>query len=151
MSSAHVRFEGSLVDVNRTCESLFPEVRDSHKNWHWGSLYCWPQAYSRPRRSVCSSAIPSRSTEPLSSRGDYKVEWEGSGSNVEVSIKQGKNGLANASAHQVEPDATASNNAVVTLTNDDGRSSLTGLRFEGKKFGQELGESTDGMQVGSSK
>jgi hypothetical protein len=68
-----------------------------------------------------------------------------------VSIKQGKNGLANASAHQVEPDATASNNAVVTLTNDDGRSSLTGLRFEGKKFGQELGESTDGMQVGSSK
>src|ERR1035438_7910530 len=28
MSSAHVRFEGSLVDVNRTCESLFP--RASH-------------------------------------------------------------------------------------------------------------------------
>jgi hypothetical protein len=83
--------------------------------------------------------------------GDYKVEWEGSGSNVEVSIKQGKNGLANASAHQVALDAPASNNAVVTLTNDDGTSSLTGLRFEGKKFGLELGESTDGMQVGSSK
>ena len=83
--------------------------------------------------------------------GDYKVEWEGSGSNVEVSIKQGKNVLANASAHQVELDVPASSNAVVTLKNDDETSSLTGLRFQGKKFSLELGESSDGMQVGSSK
>ena len=83
--------------------------------------------------------------------GDYKVEWEGTGSNVEVSIKQGKKVLANASAHQVELAAPASNDAIVMVKNDNGTSSLTGLRFEGKKFGLELGESTDGMQVGSSK
>jgi hypothetical protein len=83
--------------------------------------------------------------------GDYKVEWEGSGSNVEVSIKQGKNILAKASAHQVELDAPAYTNAVVTLKNGDGTSSLTGLRFQGKKFGLELGESSDGMPAESSK
>jgi hypothetical protein len=83
--------------------------------------------------------------------GDYKVEWENSGSNVEVSIMQGKSVLAKTTAHQVELAAPASNDAIVIVKNDNGTSSLTGLRFEGKKFGLELGESTDGMQVGSSK
>ena len=83
--------------------------------------------------------------------GDYKVEWEGSGSNVEVSIMQGRSVLAKIAAHQVELAAPASNDAIVIVKNDNGTSSLTGLRFEGKKFALELGESTDGMQVGSSK
>jgi len=83
--------------------------------------------------------------------GDYKVEWENSGSNVEVSIMQGKSVLAKTTAHQVELAAPASNDAIVIVKNDNGTSSLTGLRFEGKQFGLELGESTDGMQVGSSK
>jgi hypothetical protein len=83
--------------------------------------------------------------------GDYKVEWDGSGSNVELSIKQGKSVLAKASAHLVEQDSPADNNAVVTLKHDDGISGLTGLRFQGKKFSLELGESSDGMQAGSSR
>jgi hypothetical protein len=83
--------------------------------------------------------------------GDYKVEWEGSGSAVELSIMQGKNVLAKASAHLVELDSPAGNNAVVTLKHDDGTSSLTGLLFRGKKFSLELGESSDGMQAGSSR
>jgi parvulin-like peptidyl-prolyl isomerase len=83
--------------------------------------------------------------------GDYKVEWEGSGSNVELSIIQGKNVLAKASAHLVELDSPAGNDAVVTLKQDDGTSVLTGLHFRGKKFSLELGESSDGMQAGSSR
>jgi len=70
--------------------------------------------------------------------GDYKVEWESSGSNVEVSIMQGRSVLAKTAAHQVELKAPASNDAIVIVKNDNETSSLTGLRFEGKKFGLEL-------------
>jgi hypothetical protein len=83
--------------------------------------------------------------------GEYKVEWEGSGPAVELSIKQGKNVIAKVPARLVDLNATAVNDAAIVRTNDDGTSSLTGVRFQGKKFGLELGDSSDGMPAGSSK
>ena len=83
--------------------------------------------------------------------GDYKVEWEGSGPNVELSILQGKNVVAKVPAKVVDLPAASANNAAVTKKNDDGTSSLAGVRFEGKKFALEIGDSSDGMQAGSSK
>ena len=83
--------------------------------------------------------------------GDYKLEWEGSGPTVEVSIIQGKNVVAKVPAKVVDLDSTSNNNAAVTKQNSDGTSSLAGVRFQGKKYGLEIGESGDGMQAGSSK
>jgi hypothetical protein len=83
--------------------------------------------------------------------GDYKVQWEGSGPNVEVSILKGKNVVVKAPAHVVELQTPAANDAAVTRTNDSGPNTLAGLRFEGKKFALALGEASDGMQAGSSK
>lgn len=83
--------------------------------------------------------------------GDYKVQWEGSGPNVELSIIQGKNVVAKAPAHIVELQSAAGQDAAVTRKNDSGPNSLTALRFQGKKFSLELGEAGDGMQSGSSK
>ena len=83
--------------------------------------------------------------------GDYRVQWEGNGPNVEVSILQGKNVLAKVPAHVVELDTPAANDAAVTRKNDSGPSSLAGLRFQGKKFALELAAASDGMQGGSSK
>jgi hypothetical protein len=83
--------------------------------------------------------------------GDYKVEWEGSGPAVELSIKQGKNVIAKVPARIVELNSAPDNDAAVTHRNEDGTSSLTGVRFQGKKFALELGESSDGMQAESSK
>ena len=83
--------------------------------------------------------------------GDYKVEWDGSGPNVEVSILQGKNVVAKTSAKVVDLGAAPSNSAAVTRTNSDGSSSLSGARFGGKKIALEFGEASDGMQAGSSK
>ena len=83
--------------------------------------------------------------------GDYKVQWEGTGPNVELSIMQGSNVLAKVPAHIIELDAPASNDAAVTLKNDSGPNSLAGVRFRGKKLALEVGESSDGMQAGSSK
>jgi hypothetical protein len=84
--------------------------------------------------------------------GDYKLEWDGSGPNVEVSILQGKKVVAKVPAKLVDLNTVSQNNAAVLLKNGDGTTSLTGARFEGKKFALELGgESADGMQAGSSK
>jgi len=75
--------------------------------------------------------------------GDYKLQWDGSGPNLEVSIMQGKNVVAKTPATIVEMSAPSANNAAVVRKNDDGTSSLTGARFEGKKFALELGASGD--------
>ena len=83
--------------------------------------------------------------------GDYKLEWEGTGPNVEVSIKQGKKVFAKVPAKLVDLKSAPDGNAVVIKMNDDGSRTLAGARFAGKKFAIDLQESTDGMQAGSSK
>jgi ABC-type enterochelin transport system substrate-binding protein len=83
--------------------------------------------------------------------GDYKLEWDGSGPNVEVSIQQGKKVIAKVPAKIVDLNYPSLNNAALLKMNGDGTSTLAGDRFEGKKFALEIGESSDGMQAGSSK
>ena len=83
--------------------------------------------------------------------GDYKLQWDGSGPDVEVSIVQGKNVLAKVPAKLVDLNSNAANDAAVIKNNSDGTSTLAGVRFAGKKYALELGEAGDGMQAGSSK
>jgi len=83
--------------------------------------------------------------------GDYKLEWDGSGPNVEVSIMQGKNVLAKVPAKIVDLSSPSANTAAVVTVNSDGTQSLTGARFGGKKFALELSESGNGMHAGSAK
>jgi len=83
--------------------------------------------------------------------GEYKVEWDGSGPSVELSILQGKKVVAKVPAHVVELQTPSNNDAAVTRKNDSGPNTLAGVRFQGKKIAIELGESSDGMQAGSSK
>jgi hypothetical protein len=82
--------------------------------------------------------------------GDYKVQWEGSGPNVEVKILQGKNVLATVPAHVIELQTPSANDAAVTRKNDSGPNSLIGVRFEGKRFALELGEASDAMRASGS-
>jgi len=83
--------------------------------------------------------------------GDYKLEWDGSGPNVEVSVLQGKKVIAKIPGKLVDLAAPAQSDATVVNKNDDGTTSLAGVRFEGKKVALDLGASSDGMQSGSSK
>ena len=79
--------------------------------------------------------------------GDYKVEWDGAGPNVEVSILKGKNVVAKVPAHVVDLSTPAANSAAVVKANGDGTSNLSGVRFEGKKFALEFGEGNDNMHA----
>jgi len=83
--------------------------------------------------------------------GDYKLQWDGSGPDVEVSIVQGKNVVAKVPAKVVDLNSNAANDAAVIKNNSDGSSTLAGVRFAGKKYALELGEAGDSMQAGSSK
>ena len=83
--------------------------------------------------------------------GDYKMEWDGSGPDVEVSIVQGKKVLAKVPARIVEMSNSTPNDSAVMKANDDGTTTLTEARFAGKKFSLKLGEADDSMQAGSSK
>jgi hypothetical protein len=83
--------------------------------------------------------------------GDYKLMWDGSGPNVEVSIIQGKNVLTKVPAKVVDLSSPSQNSAAVVTRNGDGTSTLSGARFEGKRFALELGDSSEATQAGSSK
>ncbi|HVN20917.1 MAG TPA: hypothetical protein VMU05_19180 [Dongiaceae bacterium] len=83
--------------------------------------------------------------------GDYKLEWDGSGPNVELSIVQGKKVITKVPAKIVDLERAAAYDAAVLKQNGDGSTSLSAVRFQGKKMSLELGEAGDGMQAGSSK
>jgi hypothetical protein len=107
-------------------------------------------AFAASKGSLQLSSPTTVNGTPLKA-GEYKVEWEGSGPAVELSIKQGKNVIAKVPARVVDLSNAAANDAAVIHRNNDGTTSLTAVRFQGKKFTLELGESSDGMQAGSSK
>jgi hypothetical protein len=81
--------------------------------------------------------------------GDYKVQWEGSGQNVELNIMKGKNVVAKVPAHAVELQSAPENDEAVTQQNASGPNTLAGIRFHGQKTAFEI-ESSDGMQAGGS-
>jgi len=81
--------------------------------------------------------------------GDYSVKWEGSGSNVQLSIMQGKNVVATTAARVVDLGQSADNDSAVIRTNADGSKSLTEVRFNGKKFALAIGEETMSADSGS--
>jgi hypothetical protein len=72
--------------------------------------------------------------------GHYSLTWEGSGSNVQLSIMQGKNVVATVPARVVEMDRSSINSSAVLKTNGDGSKSLSEIRFSGKKYALAIGE-----------
>jgi hypothetical protein len=72
--------------------------------------------------------------------GEYKVQWEGTGPNVEMSILKGKNVVAKVPARVVELESAAPSDAAVVHRNDDGSRSLSEIRMSGKKYALAVGE-----------
>ncbi|HTW32254.1 MAG TPA: hypothetical protein VMD76_11295 [Candidatus Sulfotelmatobacter sp.] len=83
--------------------------------------------------------------------GDYKLEWDGTGPNVEVSIIHGKDVVAKVPAKVVSISSAPQYDAAIVQKGDDGSRSLAGARFEGKKYELQIGDSGSGMQGGSSR
>jgi hypothetical protein len=72
--------------------------------------------------------------------GDYKLEWDGNGPSVELSIMQGKKVIAKVPAHVVDLSRPAQNDAAVVKNSEDGTKTLSEVRLSGKKFAFAVGE-----------
>lgn len=82
--------------------------------------------------------------------GEYKLQWEGTGPNVELTFIQSGKVIAKSPAHIVQLQSPSANDAAVTKTSSSGPSSLTGVRFQGKKLALELTEPGEAMQAAGS-
>lgn len=72
------------------------------------------------------------------SAGDYQLRWEGTGTNVEVSVMQGKKVVTKGPARLVELKS-ASNNDSAVVDKSAGTPTITEVRFAGKKYVLAMG------------
>jgi hypothetical protein len=70
--------------------------------------------------------------------GEYKVQWDGTGDQVDLKVFQGKKEVASTSAHVVKMDHPANYDQTITSAGSDGSSALTEIRFRGKNFALQL-------------
>jgi len=82
-------------------------------------------------------------------RGDYRVEWDGSGAAVQVKLLQGKQTVATLSAHLTEQAARNPQDAYSTTTEPDGARELTAIYPSGKRVALEFDHSAAGPQSGN--
>ncbi len=81
--------------------------------------------------------------------GTYKVQWDGSGSEVQLSIMQGNKQVASTNARVLQvPVAPQGDSALITM-NPDGSRTLAQLRFRGKAIALEL-KNEGGGEAGAS-
>ena len=82
--------------------------------------------------------------------GEYRLQWEGTGSIVELSILRGKTVVASVPARLVDLDRPAQADLTIVRMNADGSKALSEIRFGGKKYSLAIGnesakvDSTDG-------
>lgn len=71
--------------------------------------------------------------------GKYDVAWEGSGGNVQVNIRHGKDTVATVPA-TIETSAAAPANSGYSTDKENGSVQLTNIFFAGKKYALNLGQ-----------
>ncbi len=73
-------------------------------------------------------------------KGEYKVTWEGTGPNVELSVIQSKKIVATVPARLVELSHSGLGQGYGTRKEEDGTTSLTAIYFYGKKYELAIGQ-----------
>jgi hypothetical protein len=74
--------------------------------------------------------------------GRYQVEWAGSGSNVELSISNGRDRVAKVPALVLPLEKAEAGSGYSTNTDKAGNKALTGIFFGGKKYELSIGEAS---------
>ncbi len=71
--------------------------------------------------------------------GSYKLQWEGSGPDVQLNVLKGNSVVLTTPAHMVERQRPAENDATVTEKNADGKLTIAEIQLHGKKYALDLG------------
>lgn len=69
--------------------------------------------------------------------GNYTLQWDGQGDQVQVQIMRGKKTLATVSAHVVKVDHPVRDNSVMVTPNSDGSQTVMRINFSKKDFALE--------------
>ena len=83
--------------------------------------------------------------------GKYQVEWAGSGSNVELSIFDGKETVAKVPAQIIPLKKAEAASGYSTTTDPAGNKALTEIFFGGKKYQLSIGEASAATAASSDK
>jgi hypothetical protein len=83
--------------------------------------------------------------------GEYSVQWEGTGPDVELKIKRDNKVKATVSAKVMPLDQPFQANAVLLDTDGDGSRKLREIRFSGKKFFLQIEPQSDEMNASTRK
>ncbi len=75
------------------------------------------------------------------SKGNYTVQWDGSGPTVQVTLLQGKQTVATFPAHLTEQASANSKDGYSTSTEPNGSLSLTAIYPSGKRIALQLDHS----------
>lgn len=71
--------------------------------------------------------------------GSYRVQWEGTGNDVQLTILRGSKQVATSSARVVDMKIKSPETSALVTVNSDGSRSLSQIRFRGKSFALDLG------------
>jgi hypothetical protein len=74
--------------------------------------------------------------------GNYKVEWQGTGPNVEVKILKGKETVVMAPARLVQAQTKTAVDSYGATKQQDGSRVLSAIYFGGKTYSLELGQNS---------
>lgn len=84
--------------------------------------------------------------------GNYTVQWQGNGDQVEIKVYQGKKEVASTSARVVQLDTPAAYSSAIVNDDGNGGLSLSQIRFAGKKMALEIGgEGGSGGSAGAAR
>ncbi len=83
--------------------------------------------------------------------GRYEVAWAGSGSDVELSISNGKGTVAKVPAQLVQLEKAGIGTGYSTNADQAGNKELTGIFFGGKKYELSIGEASAATATPSDK
>jgi len=85
------------------------------------------------------------------SPGDYQVQWEGTGSDVQLQILHNKKVVATTPATVVQLKAPAQQNFTSTRSEGDHAKALTEISFRGKNYSLAVGNPSVAKTEGASK
>lgn len=83
--------------------------------------------------------------------GKYQVDWAGSGSDVELSISNGRETVAKVPAQVLPLEKAEAGSGYSTNTDQAGNKALTGIFFGGKKYELSIGEASAATATSSDK
>jgi hypothetical protein len=75
--------------------------------------------------------------------GDYTVQWDGTGPDVELTIKRDKKVKATVPAKPVPENSAFDQNATIIRADSDGSRKLIAIRISGKKFTLQIEPQSD--------